>query len=139
MRRRDPIIQALLDNSLTAAKLRAQNRLCNEREALIARVMTSGRWQGVLVKSLLALLAEEADPQLIKDLVAVLEWIDSTLDYFAEILAQIMASPSPGAVKNIQWDWDQFLLTYPGQTLWSLTPTKVDNYILPATGVNNAQ
>ena len=138
MKKRDPIIQAILENNLTAAQLRAHNRLCKERERLINRVMTSGRWQAVLVKSLLLLLNNQAgsNRDQIKKLTEMLEWIDSTFDYFAETSARIMTAGSRGEVMNITWNWDQFLKTYPGHMLWDLTTPYVDNYLLPATGIS---
>jgi len=65
---------------------------------------------------------------------AMLSWVNSTMDYFAKKSGEIMAAESRGEVLNINWDWDKFLLTYPDYTLWDLTETKVENYILPATG-----
>jgi hypothetical protein len=134
----DPIIQALLDTPLTNAQLRRQNKLCTAHQALLNRVLPPGRWQGIISKSLEMLLSgERIDPDKKKAILAMLSWVNSTMDYFAKKSGEIMAAESRGEVLNINWDWDKFLLTYPDYTLWDLTETKVENYILPATGYHD--
>lgn len=130
-----PILQRIYEDDLSKAQFIAQNRLCNGREKLIEQVMTTGRWQGVLVYSLLILLTEEVDEQQKQALIEMLTWIKSTLDYFSEKIEAIMLAKNPAQVEAVTWDWDIFLKTYPGHTLWDLTISKPDKYLLPPIGI----
>ena len=129
----DPKLAAIKADSLKTAQLEAQTAICAGRERLMDRVMTSGRYQGLLIKSLLIALDPNSTdrPQILIDM---LRWIDSTLEYFADRMAAVMAAENAGQVNAISWDWDQFLNTYPGYTLWNMTQQKID-CILPVIGI----